>query len=465
MVASPSLLFQVTPPGGSATDYTHYLAYEGMGVQNTITQNFGRQGDTATFALVDELNGGTPNILIPPMSQVSLYDSIAGQTLFAGVCHTPTMAYDGPLRREWSLDCTDYAYYGDNQISQGVYFDKTVDQIVIDLTTKANCGITAVSVANGGFVAPGPKLPSVVLNYRTLSEAWRKMAQLAGQSTPYGWYVDEQRRLHFYDATTALSSGVTFTTTPTAAGAGSTTEGHFANGLGAFSFAWDGASIRNRTLVQGATQTITVPTTGPPTDTFRADGVATAWPLRYTLTGSPLLIAAGLVQNLTVVSGGQPYTGTGWAVQQNSTGAWFLTNSAVPQAGTKIQIWYNYQVPIVAQANSAASQALYTGPNHGVFAEFISDTSLTTMPMAIARAQRQRNEYAFAVERLTFNTTEEFMGWVRAGETFLVTNQWIPDSRSSYALGLTNSPFICVGNTITFGAGGYRQMQITSVRL
>ena len=465
MVASPSLLFQVTPPGGVATDYTRYLGYEGMNVQNTITQNFGRQGDTATFALVDELNGGVPNILIPPMSQVSLYDAIAGQTLFGGVCHTPTMATDGPLRREWSLDCTDYAFYGDNAIVQGNFYNVSVDQIVIALTRQANCGITAASVANGGFVAPGPVLASVVINYKTLTDAWRTLAQLAGQSTPYGWYVDEQRRLHFYDASTALSSGVTFTTNPTAAGAGSTTEGHFQGGNNSFSYAWDGASIRNRTLVQGATQTITVPTTGAPTDTFRADGVATSWPLRYTLTGSPLLIAAGLVQNLTVASGGTPYTGSGWAVQQNSTGQWFLTNSAVPQAGTRIQIWYNYQVPVVAQASSHASQTLYTGPNGGVFSEFISDTSLSTVPMALARAQRQRNEYAFAAERLAFTSTEEFAGWVRAGQTFLVTNMWIPDSRNSYALGLTGAPFICVGNTITFGNGGYRQMQITAVRL
>lgn len=465
MVSSPSLTFQVTPPGGVATDYTHYLAYEGMAAQNTITQNFGRQGDTASFALVDELNGGTPNIMIPPMSQVSLFDSIANQTLFGGVCHSPAMATDGPLRREWTLGCTDYAFYGDNQIVQGVFYNQSVDQIVIALTKQANCGITAARVADGGFVAPGPVLPSVVINYKTLTDAWRTLAQLAGQSTPYGWYVDERLRLHFYDASTAISSGVTFTTTPTAAGAGSITEGHFAKGEGSFSYTWDGASIRNRTLVQGATQTITVPTTGAPTDTFRADGVSTSWPLRYTLTGSPLLMAAGLVQNLTVASGGTPYTGTGWAVQQNSTGQWFLTNSSVPQAGTRIQIWYNYQVPVVAQASSYASQSLYTGPNGGVFSEFISDTSLSTVPMALARAQRQRNEYAFAAERLAFNSTEEFMGWVRAGQTCLITNMWIPDSRNSYNLGLTNAPFIVVGNEITFGAGGYRRMNITAVRL
>lgn len=463
MVASPSLLFQVTPPGGALTDYTTHLAYSGVATSCTITQNFGRQGDTASLVLVDEFVS-TPTVLVPPMSQVSLYDAIAGQTLFGGVCHSPSLLVDGPLRREWTLNCTDYSFYADNAIVQGTFYGLTVDQIVIALTQQANCGITAAPVGAGGFVAPGPVLQSVVINYRTLSEAWRKLAQLAGQSTPYGWYVDDRLRLHFYDATTAISSGVTFTTSPTAAGAGSIAEGHFGND-GTFSYTWDGASVRNRTLVQGATQTITVPTTGSPTDTFRADGVATSWPLRYTLTGSPLLQVGGSYQNLTVVSGGQQVTVSGWVAQQNTTGGWFLTTSSPPQSGTTIKIWYNYQVPVVARANSYPSQSTYIGPNGGVFSEFISDTSLITMPMALARAQRQRNEYAFAAERMSWTSKESFMGWVRAGETCLITNQFIPDSRAGYALGLTNAPFIVISNEVTFGNGGYRTMSMTGIRL
>lgn len=463
-MTDPSLLFQVTPPGGVATDYTRYLAYAGAETSCTITQNFGRQGDTAELVLVDEFTS-TPNVIIQPESQVSLFDAVAGQTLFAGVCHTPEMYVDGPLRREWTLNCTDYAFYGDNAIVSGVFYGLSVDQVVIALTNQAACGITAGPLNyGGGFVAPGPVLPSVVINPMTLTDAYRKLAQLAGQSTPYGWYVDDRLRLHFYDASTAISSGVTFTTSPSAGSAYSLTEGHFAND-GNWRYTYDGASVRNRTMVQGATQTITVPTTGSPTDTFKADGTATSWPLRYALTGSPLLQVGGAYQNLTVVTGGQQVTLTGWTAAQNAVGSWFLLTPTAPQAGTTIKIWYNYQVPIVAQANSYASQATYIGPNRGVFAEFISDPSLTTMPMALARAQRQRNEYAFAAERMTWTATEEFMGYVRAGETCLITNQWIPDPRAGYALGLTNAPFLVISNEITFTGGGRRQMTMTGIRL
>jgi hypothetical protein len=86
-------------------------------------------------------------------------------------------------------------------------------------------------------------------------------------------------------------------------------------------------------------------------------------------------------------------------------------------------------------------------------------------PMALARAMRERTEYAFATERFTFNTTEDWYGWVRSGDTFKVTNKFIPDASNNYSWGITNEPFICTSNSITFGSGGYRIMQITSVRI
>jgi hypothetical protein len=459
VVATPSLTLTITPPGGSATDYTRYLAWSGSSNQGTINQNFGRQGDTATLPLVDEYTT-TPNVVIKDLSQVKLFDNIANVTLFAGVVTNPQLLVSGPNRNEWNLVCTDYTYYADNAIVQGVFYGLTVDQIIVALTQQANCGITAAQKSAGGFVAPGPTLAAFVLNWTKLSDAWRKLSQLAGQVTPFGWFVDENRNLHFYDATSAIASGVTFTTAPTAAG--STTEGHIALD-GQALYEWDGTSIRNRILVQGATQTIMSPTTGAATDTFLGNGYNTSFPLRYSATGSPTLKVNGVQTSVTVVSGGGS-TSAAWSIQQNAFGGWFLIAASAPAAGTTIQIWYNYDVPIVAQANDLNSQATYTGPNGGIFAEFISDSSLTTTPMALARAMRERTEYNFAVERFTWTSTEEFLGWVRSGETCTVVNSLIPDSRNSYTLGI-NSTFLVVSNRVTIGRGGYRTMSLTGVRL
>jgi hypothetical protein len=463
-ILAANLSITITPPGGSPTSYTGYFAYSGAVNQLTINQQFGRQGDTAVLVLVDDWQGQAhPHFYIPVLSQVSVYDNNAATNLFAGIVTDPVLLVDGPNRNEWTLNCTDYTFYADNAVVHGQFNELSIDQIVIALTQQANCGITAVSTARGGFVAPAPVLTQVNLNYQTLSSAWRSLAQLASSSTPYGWYVDQNLELHFFDATTAIPSGVTFTTSPTGAGGGSYTEGHFALDS-TWGYEWDGTSIRNRILVQGANQTFTANLKGAPTDAWLADGTATSWPLRYTVTGSPSLYIAGASTAVTVVTGGGSSTAA-WSVQQNAFGQWFLIALTAPSAGTLIQIWYTYQAPVIAQASDYPSQQAYTGPNSGVYTEYISDSSLSTADMALARAARERTEYAFAAERVTFNTGEEFAGWVRAGETFGATMFGVPDARNSYAWGLTNAEFLAISNMITFTTGGYRSMRIQGVRL
>lgn len=463
MIAHPDYTFTVTPPGGSATDYTQYLAWAGTSNQMTITQNFGRQGDTAVFVLVDEYVT-TPTFHIPVFSQVKLTDNTLNLVLFAGVCNDPVLDVTSPNRNEWNLQCTDYTFYADNKIVHGTFVGQTVDSIVVALTQQANCGITAKKISQGGFVAPGPQLATFSQNYDTLSSVWRTLSQLAGQVTPYGWYVDENRHLHFYDATTAINSGVTFTTSPTAVN-GSATEGHLYVGNN-FGYEWDGTSVRNRILVQGATQTIShgnVNTTAA-TDTWKGNGAQTSWPLRYTITGTPTLKISGRTTAVTVVDAGSTGTGT-WQIGQNSVGAWFLNNTvSAPADGVVIKLWYDYQVPVIAQANDFASQQTYAGPNGGIFEEYINDTTLTTVPMALSRAMRERQEYAFAAERITFTTTEDWSGWVRSGETCTIVNQFIPDSQNNYVPGI-NDQFIVISNTVVFGDGGYKQSEITGIRL
>lgn len=465
-IPQPNLTFTVTPPGGTAQDYTKYLAWGGSQTEPTITQNFGRQGDTAVFPLVDDYQGRTtPNFHVPVLSQVKLFDNTLNKTLFAGVVNDPILDIKGPTMNEWSLQCTDYTFYADNIIVNGVFNGFTADQIIVRLTQQANCGITAKKVSSGGFVAPAPQLAAFVLNYSTLAQAWRKLSQLAAQSTPYGWYVDENRNLHFYDATTAINSGVTFTTNLTTPN-GSTTQGHIKY-ENSFGYEWDGTSIRNRILVQGANQIVShgsVPTSTP-TDTFRGNGAQTSWALRHIVTGSPSLRVNGIATSVTVVEAGAS-SNAAWQIIQNSVGTWFLVrNGSAPANGVTLKVWYDYEIPVLAQANDYPSQTQYTGPNRGIYEEYINDTSLTTVSMALARAQRQRTEYAFAPERFTFTTGEDFYGWIRSGETFKLTNQYIPDSQNNYSWGLTNQTFICINNTVSFGVGGYRRMRITGIRL
>lgn len=476
IIPQPNITFKITPPGGSQTDFSGNLAWAGS-TAPSITQNFGRQGDTATFTVVDDYQGrSTPNFVIKPLSQVQFFDHTANQNLFAGVV-TDVQLNSEINRNEWILNCTDYTFYADNAIVQGTFIGKTIDEIIVSLTQQANCGITALQVGKStgtqkGFVTTAPLLQSFVLNYSTLSDAWRKLAKLASLVTPYGWYVDENLQFHFFDQTTAVSSGVNFTTSLSyvASSTPNLTEGHmlFNN---SFSYEWDGASVRNKILVQGATQIIKYGNASKdkPTDTF--NGGSLAYPLRYTVSGTPVVKVGTTTQAVAVVQAGGSFTPAPgdttptWIVAQNSIGAWFLNAPVGHVPSGTIKIWYDYEVPIIAQANDFASQQLYTGPNHGIFAEYISDTSLTTVNMAQAIAFRQQQEYATVVDRFTFTTSPEWMGWIRAGQTFTLTNALVPDDRTNYSWGITNATFIVIGNSIQFIQGGYRQCQIKAIRI
>lgn len=463
--ALPNFTLTITAPNGSPVDYTSKLAYDGVGGQMSITQNFGRQGDTATFVLVDDWAGQAhPNFFIQVLSQIKVHDNTANQTLFAGVINDPVLFVDGANRNEWTLQCTDYTFYADNANVQGIFNGYSIDRIIVALTQQANCGINAATIANGGFVAPAPTLNTINFTYATLSAAWRSLASQASSSTPYGWYVDENRNLHFYDSSTALNSGVTITTTPTSAGLGSFTEAHTGRDS-TFQYEWDGTTIHNRIIIQGASQTSNPNIKGTPTDFWRADGVQTAWPLRFTVTGVSKFTLNGVVEN-TVPAVVQ--TGTTSAVYpqvaQNQNGQYFLLFSTAPRAGTIIRIWYSYSYPLTAIANNYGSQSTYNGPNHGVYSEYISDTSLTTASMALAKAQAERQEYGFAVERVTLDTTEEFWGWIRAGYTFQYINSLVPDAQNNYSWGI-NDTFICISNSVSFSRGGYRTMNLTGVRI
>lgn len=460
-LALPNLTLNITPPGGTLTNYTFNLGYNGVQQGLTINQNFGRQGDTATFTLVDDYQGRVlPNFYIPVESQISLTDNTANQNIFAGVVVNPQLFNDGSNRNEWVLSCVDYTYYADNAWVHGTFNGQTIDNILVSLTRQANCGINAATVRNGGFVTPAPSLTRYSIGWTKLSSVWRNLAQLASSSTPYGWYVDQNRNLHFVDATTASSSGATFTTSPTIAG--SLTEGHIGRG-GSYNYEWDGNMIANRILVQGANQTITSPRNKGATNTWRSDGVQDSWGLKFTVTNTPFLTLNGVSTPVAVVKVGSTSTST-WQVTQNANGQYYLVTSKVPTVGTTIKLWYDYQVPITAQANDIQSQATYPGPNGGIFTKFISDSTLVTPTMAMARAQREKTEYAFAVERATFDVTEEFFGYVRSGQTFNYVNSFIPDARNSYNLGVSG-PFLCISNTVTAGKGGYRNMTVTGVRI
>lgn len=467
VLPTPNLSLTVTPPGGSPVNLTQYLAWAGHSQQMMISQQFGRQGDTANLTLVDAHPEGSLSFVIHPLSTVNLVDAALGRSLFSGVVHDPQFLYVSPTEAQWNLNCTDNTFYADNAIVQGSYVGQPMDQIIVDLTAQADCGITAATVADGGYVNPGPVIPLCNIPFQQLSKAWSTACRLGSQVASYGWWVDENRQLHVINQYQGTPSGVTFTTNVVTSG--SSTEAHIENSPMQFAYEWDGASLRTRCLVRGTTLVERPnPSKDPAVDTWLGNGWQSAWPLRYNLsttgTVTVTLIVGGVAQTVLVD------TGTGqtapYLLRQAVNGQWFLVvdTAPVPAAGMALEIWYDYQLPVVAQADDRAAQAEYTGPNGGVFTTFLSDPSLTTVQAALWRASREIQEYATVEERASFVTTPDWVGHVRAGDMVTFTHYAVPDSQNNWTMGVTATMLI-VSEQILFTPGGYRTYRITAVRV
>lgn len=445
-------------------DYTQYLEQGTW----TISQQYTRQGDTATFYLVDEFvnesaSGPTPHIYIPSMATVRFTDTGLGQVLFAGLATAPEVQYDGPNRLYWSIQCTDWTYFADHGLITGDFVNFTVDQVVLRLVTQANCGITAALVANGGFVTPGPVIPRIQFVYSTLSNALVSLIQVASTYSSWGWYIDENLHLHFTPLVNVVNSGVTFTDNIQLAD--SNTVGHYDTQN--FSYTWDGTQLRNRAVVRGSSFSTLQ------TDTWYGDGITTQWAISQVPDTSRVSSASlkinGVTTSVSIQSGTSATTP--FVVIQNNIGAWFLAvnnsgGGTIPALGQPVVLKYYYTAPIIAQVDNIPSEQSYSAlPNHGVFATYILDINLKTLASAQQRGQAEVFSFGLPEERVQFQSTELFSGHVRAGQIVTWSSTVVPDSTNSGNPGVTDT-FLIIQNTIAGSQHGYyyRTYQITGAR-
>lgn len=417
----------------------------------TISQNWSRQGDTATIYLADE-HPDSPLSLsytVSPLATIVLTDTTLNTTLFSGVVTTPKLTWAGPNLALWELACADWTYLADRAVVVGDYLNQTADAIVKSLTSAAACGITTNNVQ------AGPTIPRAQFIYDSLSNAWTKITKLASLTATYGWYVDENQDLHFYPLLNAVSSGWTFTDLLTDTGAG---YAHYDTG---WDYLWDASSIRNSATVRGASYD------AQQSDLFVGNGSQASWPLTYTPNTSnlkPTLTVGGVTKTV----GTQDGTGatTQWVIVQSASGSWFLTPNTdpVPASSTVISFTYTYQAPVLSRAQDQASiTKFHSLPNGGVFGIYIADTSLQSVLTAKSRGQREIHTYSEPQERAEFTTTADFSGHVRAGQLITFKSRFVPDSLNSYNPGI-NDNFLVLQNRISGSPGLYRTYQITAVR-
>ena len=513
-ISLPDVRFYIKPPNGTWGDYSKFVAYNGGSGGISFTQNFGRQGDTGSFTLTDPYYSSetltstfkhaitvSPSFTIKAFSQVRIIDqSIASLpqkdqfnngVIFSGYVSNPSLKIPTPSLAEWNLACVDYSGYANSSVVYGQYEGLMMQDLVVDLVNQADCGIKAAKVSDGGFVHKGPVIPRMVFPHTNLTQALQRVSKMASTTSAYGWYVDENRNLHFYDQNQATQSGVLVTDVPTKTTL-SATEAHIAMD-GSMTYEFDGQSLYNRAVVTGATTTVrpkvtqetptqTVSKTGrattrnvktftTPTDVWISSGGQASYPLSYVpdpRAHTPTIIVGSSFLSVGYNDGTAVPTEP-WQIVQAANGSWslqvnFASGGVIPPPGTYINIWYAHQTSITAQADNLVSQRAIGGPNHGVFATAINQRSITTSSGAYQRAVREITEYGHPQERISFTTTPDFIGVWRAGQTFQLYATLLLDSQSHFNAPL-NATFLITQASVNFTDQGFRTWSVTAVRV
>lgn len=419
-----------------------------------ISQNWGRQGDTATVYLTDEF-ATTPNFTVPPLATVELRDLNMGIILFSGLATRPRRTVESPNLVTWMLSCTasGTAYLNARVLSYD-YSNWTADAIVRDLIAQSSCGVTA------NHVMPGPVIPRFRGQNVPISRALQHLCKVASTTATYGWWVDGAMDLHFGSdyQTMAQPSGITFTDNIT--GPATLTTGHYATDSQTY-YEWDATTLKTRVMVQGANITRQY------TEQFLGDGTRRSFRLTYPYQTNPEY-AAVVVNGTQVPSSSQAGAKTPWVLIQGASGVWSLSvqpGAAPPASGTTIQITYNYSVPVISVVQSPLGISAASGaPNGGYWDSVVVDNSITDLATAQARGQREVREYGVALERTVFKTSEAWSGWVNVGQSIKFQSRGVPDQFNNWAPGI-NDDFLVTDVRATGAPGGYRYLTITAVRI
>jgi hypothetical protein len=338
----------------------------------------------------------------------------------------------------------------------------------------ANCGITAKKFVDGGHVMPGPVIPRIVFSHMTLTAALQKVSSMASNTTAYGWYVDENRQLHFYNQGQAEPSNVFITDAPKTSSKLSYSRAHL--DLNSVKYDFDGQSLYNRAIVVGATTTIRPrplrkKNATSPTDRWKSTGAQASWPLSYSpdvRSVAPVIVVNGTLTNVSYNDGTAVPT-TPWMIQQAPNGTWHLQvnipgGGSIPPAGADIILWYPYQTTITAKADNHKSQLAIGGPNGGVFTKGINQRNITSASGAYQRAKREITEFGHPQERISFTITEAWAGVFRAGQTFYLRSNLLLDSQNKFTAPL-NATFIITQATVNITSDGFRTWDISAVRI
>jgi len=424
----------------NATDISGIVDWKSLSAVQVLTK------ETGTLAF-NILQNAAASLTIPAIGDtITLYDS-------SGLMWGGTLTESEPIIKglmiTWQMKATDWSFTMDGTLVKKNYSGVDPSAIAIDIITSfcSGTGITAATVANGGFVQVGNfNVPSIQFNYQQPSKALQSLAKLIG----WDWYIDPGKHLHFFlgdvddgSGGGAIGDGGLAPITIDAVG-GQTGSDIFWNSL---DIDLQITNMQNSVFVVGGTY-LKMFTSGNTIDSYKTDGIQQSFPTSYAYTESTISVTLnGVAQTVGILN--QVTNPATVDVLYSSTDRNIQFTGGAPSSGKTVLIFGNAQVPIVANARNAASISTY-GVREGV----IVDSKISTVQEALLRAQAQILQFGHPVYDVKVTT---LVPGCRIGQTVTAN---IP------ALGITSYPLVIKRIEATVfvpGTNGQLQYQLECI--
>jgi len=275
------------------------------------------------------------------------------------------------------ISCMDNHYLADKRLVVNSYVAKTAGYIVEDIFDH----YLAIEGVTIGEIQAGPTVAQAIFNYTKVSDAYNALKELSGSFT---WFIDNEKKLYFFDRDTISAPWqLDWTTHKAERNSVSLKTGNplYRN----FQYVWGGTDI---TSVQTAT--------------FTGDGVIKTFALGYPLAAEPEITedAAPMDVGIKGIESGKDYY---WTKGESAIFA-----EAAPGVGVVVIVSYYGQYPVIAMsldsASIAARRVIEGGT--GIIEDIEREAWHESKESARESAQGKLTQYCQDAEKFNYQTLE-----------------------------------------------------------
>jgi hypothetical protein len=330
-------------------DRTNEVINQSLVIEDVLND----KANTCQFNLVDRNSFGAPET-----DDEIIITLASGTRIFGGYVVGVRLQKQATGIVEYAVSCIDYTYILDRYLAHISYHDQTDSAIIADLidTYCVSLGITTSNVVTGVTIN------SIKFNYQQISQAIRRICELANRN----WYIDYYKDIHYFPETTSASP---FNITTSA------------NDYTNLSISKDNNQLKNRVYVRGGTKL-----SDPTTYSVKGDGVAK----QFNLPDKPhnvTLQVNGVTKSLGIKN--IDTTGYDWYLNFQEKYVEQDAGASVLSTTDTLAVTYTYDIPILVAVEDTASIIA-----NGVKEFAIFDKSIDTTQAARDRASAELTDYA-----------------------------------------------------------------------